>query len=292
MTSSLRTYRLGDATITAIHEMSIEGYPAANLFPTLDLGLLRAPAAGIAPDQQPRSGGDIVLPVNIWLVRTPQYTILIDTGVGNGKIRSQTAFGRLSTPFLEHLAEAGVRPSDVDLVLLTHIHVDHVGWNTQLVDNEWKCTFPNATYHCSELELETYAGDREIFVDSIEPVISSGRMRKVAAAGEEILDGIRFEATPGHTKGHMSIVLTLSGATAYFGGDLAHHPIQVYEPSVSTTFCNDPHEAARSRRQVFARLADTDTLYFSSHFSGELVGRIVSANGRYRWEPLQKQTAR
>ncbi|MBY0612295.1 MAG: MBL fold metallo-hydrolase [Beijerinckiaceae bacterium] len=292
MTSSLRTYRVGDATITAIHEMSIEGFDAGALFPTLDLQVLSDPAAGIAPDQQVRQGGDIVLPVTVWLVRTLRHVILIDTGVGNGKKRGHAAFNHLSTPFLQDLAEAGVRPSDVDMVLLTHIHVDHVGWNTQLIDNEWQCTFPNATYHCSELELETCAGDREIFVDSIEPVISSGRMRKVAAAGEEIVDGIRFEPTPGHTKGHMSIVLTSSNATAYFGGDLAHHPIQVYDPSVSSKFCIEPDEAERSRHRVFARLADTDTLYFSSHFSGELVGRIVTAHGRYRWEPLKQQTMR
>lgn len=286
MQSAIHTYRVGDMTITGIVESEIEGFQAAQLFPTLDLTLLREPAANIAYDQQPRPQGDIVLPVTVWLVQTPRHTILVDTGTGNGKTRSHPAFHQLQTPFLQTFAEAGVTPDQVDLVLHTHLHVDHVGWNTRLVDGSWQCTFENALHYCSELELAPYDGQPDLFADSIEPVISSGRMRTVAQSGETILDGIRFEPTPGHTKGHMSIRLEANGQTAYFGGDLAHHPIQIYDPSQSSRFCINGEEAERSRRRVFSSIANTDTLYFSCHFAGQPAGKIRKADDRFCWNPL------
>ena len=111
-------------------------------------------------------------------------------------------------------------------------------------------------------------------------------MKAVPKAGGAVIDGIRFEPTPGHTTGHMSIIVESNGHTAYFGGDLAHHPIQIYAPELRTVYCTDPDEAERSRRQVFSVLADTNTLFFSSHFVGQPVGRIGKADHRFAWKPL------
>ena len=135
MSLSSSPYSVGRATVTRIYETTIDGLQATYLLPQLDLAMLQDPVAGIASDQQPTPQGDLLLPVNVWLVQKPPHTILIDTGVGNGKRRSHRQFDMLDTPFLETLAQAGVNPDEVDLVLITHLHVDHVGWNTQFVDD-------------------------------------------------------------------------------------------------------------------------------------------------------------
>ena len=253
--------------------------------------------------------GTVPLSVHSWVVQGGGRTILIDTGAGNDKLRpTMTMLDRLHTPYLERLVAAGVRPGDVDAVLLTHLHADHVGWNTRHEDGRWVPTFPNATVMCSGKEWRYLAaltagddtraaaeraaaglGDPTrtpvagVFEDSLAPVEVAGRVRLIEMDGGEVLDGFHYLPTPGHSIDHAAIALTSQGETAVFGGDVMHHQFEIIDPELVSMFCEFPDAARRSRMWLLEHLADTRALYFSSHFTGSSVGHVVREGVDYRW---------
>jgi glyoxylase-like metal-dependent hydrolase (beta-lactamase superfamily II) len=195
---------------------------------------------------------------------------------------------------LERLKATGVTPEMVDYVILTHLHVDHVGWNTHLVDGRWEPTFPNAKYVFSKAEDRYYSDPGNysennrikyiIYQDSILPVIQSGQAEIIDPDGEEFLEGIVFYPVPGHSTGQMAIGLTSNGEEALFGGDIMHHPIQVYRPEWNSIYCVDAEQARASRRWALEYLADRHALFFSSHFAETSAGHVMRKGDGFRWQ--------
>jgi glyoxylase-like metal-dependent hydrolase (beta-lactamase superfamily II) len=181
----------------------------------------------------------------------------------------------------------------VDFVLSTHLHVDHVGWNTRWVNNQWTPTFPNARHFMPQREQKYFASPENrndprycVYEDSVLPFIESRRAELVIADSTEIIEGLRFLSTPGHSLDHMSIVLESRGEKAIFGGDVMHHPLQVYFPRLNSIYCESAHPARSSRRFVLEYAAEYQATYFSTHFPESSVGRISRSAKAFKWSYL------
>ncbi|MFE9699395.1 MBL fold metallo-hydrolase [Streptomyces sp. NPDC006270] len=220
--------------------------------------------------------------------------VLVDTGIGNGKERANPAWHKLRTDFLERLTTAGFAPESVDLVILTHLHADHVGWNTRQVDGAWVPTFPNARYLTSRAEREFWAAyDMEearaqMFRDSVIPVEQAGLLSTVDVPheGVEVAPGLRLIPSPGHTPGHVAVELASRGERALISGDCVHHPVQLAHPVIGACVDIDPRQSEATRRQVLGSLAGTDTLLLGTHFAPPTAGRVVAHGDAYRLEPV------
>ncbi len=221
------------------------------------------------------------LSIHTFVVRTPHHTIVVDTCVGNDRKRSVPLWDHMRSDYPQRLAAAGVVPEEVDYVFCTHMHVDHVGWNTRLENGRFVPTFPNARYlfhraeweHWKETEEEHQA---EVVKDSLLPVVDAG-LAEMVESGHVIEDGVRLCLTPGHTPGHCSVLL--GDGNAVITGDLMHHPFQVAEPGWASRVCWDPEMAARTRREFVERYADTGTRVLGTHFAPPTAVRIESAPG-------------
>jgi glyoxylase-like metal-dependent hydrolase (beta-lactamase superfamily II) len=281
MTTESTSYRVGNARITRITDRLLTTLPGPKVFPDWTESAVTPWRDAMHPEMLSDDGQTLIMSVHSWLVRIDGLVVLVDTGIGNGKSRPfNRVFDQLHTGYLQRLANAGVRPDDVDLVLLTHLHVDHVGWNTRLVDGRWQPTFPNARYVYARAEEDFYAtpaaaSRRMIFDDSVQPLIDAGLVQRLGDRGGEIEAGFRFHPTPGHSVGHMSISLTSGGESALFGGDVMHHPLQLHHPHWNSVFCADGEQTRRSRAWVLDAIRDGG-LYFSSHFPGTSVVRADS----------------
>ncbi|GAA1163111.1 MBL fold metallo-hydrolase [Streptomyces hebeiensis] len=220
--------------------------------------------------------------------------VLVDTGIGNGKERANPAWHDLRTGFLGRLDAAGFSPDSVDLVILTHLHADHVGWNTREAGGEWVPTFPGARYLTSRVEREFWAtydmeeARAQMFRDSVLPVEEAGLLDlvDVPAGGVEITRGLRLLPTPGHTPGHVAVELTSRGETALITGDCVHHPVQLAHPAIGACVDIDPERSEASRRELLCSLADTDTLVLGTHFAPPTAGRVITHEGAYRLAPV------
>lgn len=278
MTTESTIYRVGDASITRITDRLLTTLPGPKILPDWTEAAVAPWRDAMRPEMLNDDGQTLIMSVHSWLIRIGGLTVLVDTGIGNGKSRPfNRVFDQLNTDYLRRLASAGVTPEDVDLVLLTHLHVDHVGWNTRWIDGRWQPTFPNARYVYSQAEEDFYATPaseprRMIFDDSVKPLIEAGLVQRMDNAGGEIEAGFRFHPTPGHSVGHMSISLTSNGQTALFGGDVMHHPLQLHHPDWNSVFCADGEPARESRAWALDAIRNGST-YFSSHFPGSSVVR-------------------
>ncbi|MFF0144759.1 MBL fold metallo-hydrolase [Amycolatopsis sulphurea] len=215
--------------------------------------------------------------------------ILVDTG--NGKQRANPAWHELRTEYPERLAEAGFPPDSVDLVVLTHLHTDHVGRNTREVDGAWVPTFPAARYLTSRVEREFWAGHpmdeprRQMFRDSVLPIEEHGLLDlvDVAEGGTVIAPGVRLIPTPGHTPGQVAVQLDSGGRSALITGDCVHHPVQVAHPEITSCVDIDPALAERTRRALLAGLAGSPTLVLGSHFPAPTVGHVLADGAGLRF---------
>jgi glyoxylase-like metal-dependent hydrolase (beta-lactamase superfamily II) len=230
--------------------------------------------------------------VHSLLVETPDgRRIVVDTGIGNDKPRRIPSWNRMSTDFLERFERVWPRES-VDIVLCTHLHVDHVGWNTMLVDGAWVPTFPNARHCFVRSEYEHWRVEAEspsggysdwandmidgvsVFRDSVEPVADAGLVTFVEADAS-ITPDVRLMPTAGHTPGHVSVVIESRGERAVVAGDLFHFAAQIARPEWSSSLDHDPRESAVTRRAFLTEMAETGSLVFGSHLNGPTAGRIV-----------------
>lgn len=216
--------------------------------------------------------GRLKMSVHALVVETPTRRILVDTGLGNDKTgRSVPTWNNRSDPFLETLTAAGFPPASIDTVVCTHLHVDHVGWNTRLVDGEWVPTFPDARYVFVKREYDYWrdhsgnASDAAVFADSVKPIADAGRADFVAD-DHTLCDDITFIPTPGHSPAHVALHVRSDGAEALLSGDVAHHPCQMAHLDWSSTADFDQAQSMRTRRDLFGRFADTPTLVIAGHF--------------------------
>jgi glyoxylase-like metal-dependent hydrolase (beta-lactamase superfamily II) len=291
---TLQRYRIGDATVTRVTELVLSQVPCGFLFPDRDRSILtHDQPRWIGADNVSADGETLVLSVHSWIVQTGGRTIVIDTGVGNDKSRPlNPIFDRLETPYLERLAAAGVQREDVDFVLTTHLHVDHVGWNTVRDAERWVPTFPNAQYVFSEAEYHFYADAEHVqtpsagvFEDSVQPIVDAGQALLIDAAHQQQVEGFTFHRTKGHSFDHLSISLTSNGEHALFSGDVMHHPVQVAKPDWNSVFCEFQDDARTSRLWALNYAADHGATFFSSHFPGTSAGGIRRAEDGFVWMP-------
>ncbi|SEK11982.1 MBL fold metallo-hydrolase [Paraburkholderia diazotrophica] len=283
-----QVHRVGAATVTRVDETSFALAPD-QLFPAWNPGDGRALEERFTTDSLDLTNRRVPLKTHLWVVELDGLTIVVDTGIGNGKSRPFSAlFDRLDNPVLERLHAAGFQPEQVDLVLLTHLHVDHVGWNTHWQDGRWAPVFPNATYVFGERERDYFAtpeseARRMVFEDSVLPIIKAGQARAVPDAGEEILDGIRFLPTFGHSTGHMAIEIRSRGETALFSGDVMHSALQVHRPEWNSVFCSDHERARESRHGLLTYAAETGATVFAAHFAETSAGTVTRVGSGFEW---------
>jgi glyoxylase-like metal-dependent hydrolase (beta-lactamase superfamily II) len=234
--------------------------------------------------------GNIVINIQAFLVRTRHHTILIDTCVGDHKPRPHRPFWHMQTlnAFLPRLARAGVGPEDVDYVMCTHLHWDHVGWNTQLRDGRWVPTFPKAKYIFARREWEGWealhrSDPQPHLVDSILPVMEA-RQAQLVDSDFALDDEVWLEPTPGHTPGHVSIRLASRGAHAVITGDAIHSPVQCVEPGWIMRADFDPALARTTRRRFLERYCDSGVVVCATHFPEPSMGRVTQRDEAFWFE--------
>jgi glyoxylase-like metal-dependent hydrolase (beta-lactamase superfamily II) len=283
-------HALGDIVIDRIVESICVEFDAAGFFPETTPEDWARHRPWMEPWALDPVTGNLVLAIQAFLLRTRHHTILVDTCVGDHKPRPQRPFWhmlRLNT-FLPRLAAAGVSPQDVDYVMCTHLHWDHVGWNTRLRDGRWVPTFPNAKYVFARVEWDSFeALHRRLpqpqFVDSVLPVMEAGQAQLVET-DFALDDEVWLEPTPGHTAGHVSVRLASRGAQAVVTGDCIHSPVQCLEPGWIMRADLDPALASATRRRFLERCCDSDVLVCATHFPEPSLGRIARRGDAFWFE--------
>jgi glyoxylase-like metal-dependent hydrolase (beta-lactamase superfamily II) len=233
--------------------------------------------------------------VRSYVLQVDGLNILIDACNGNDKQRSIPLAHNLQTAYLQHLAQAGLKPADIHLVLCTHLHADHVGWNTRLENGRWVPTFSNARYLFSRRDYEFYSKQtherfhREAYLDSVLPVVEAGLADMVESdttVHREIEDGVWLEDAAGHSPGSCIVNARRNGSLAVFTGDAFHHPVQLVRPDLHMFADEDPVRAAAVRRRLLDRYADSDTVFFPAHFCGDPAGHVRRTEGHFRYEMM------
>ena len=282
--------RIGAGTATRIEESYEPNFNAVKFFPDWDPAVVQEHAAWLAPDHYDPASGFLKLSVHSWLLAVGGKRILIDACVGNHKPRAaRPKWNMLNTGYLERLAAAGARPEQVDMVMCTHLHVDHVGWNTRLENGRWVPTFPNARYVFSREDYEHYlAIDNDpakgpanlgSFRDSVLPVVEAGLAQMVSGA-TALDESLAVEPAPGHTPGTIAIHFESRGERALFCGDILHHALQVYRPQWNSFACADAAQARASRSRVLEQCAG-GALLMPAHFGAPFACRIDGKGGRF-----------
>lgn len=291
--------RIGEVEVLRVEEMLTPGFEPGFLFPDYDAEVLKQHPQLAQPNFYDAASGKLMSSMHSWMLRVGRHVILIDTACGNDKVRSHPAFARfhlLRKPYLDRLAECGVRPEDVTLVINTHLHVDHVGWNTRLQDGRWVPTFPHARYLMGRAELAHWRDPdgglkghpmgAEVLADSVDPVIDAGLVDLIDF-DEEFLPGLTVQAMRGHTAGQLAVHLRSGGQSALFTGDTFHQPMQVYRPDWCSRFCESPEVANATRRALFDQAAETDAVLFPAHAGVPHAGRIRRRGTDFQFVPLE-----
>jgi len=278
-------WRIGEVTVTKIVEIEVTGgsrfiLPQATYEDVL-------PIAWLQPDFADERGR-LKMSIHALVVEAPSHRIIVDTCLGNDKEnRRIPTWNKLQTSFLADLAAAGYARETIDTVVCTHLHVDHVGWNTILVDGRWVPTFPKARYLMGRVEYAHWTSQLErediaaVLADSVTPVRDGGLVDLVET-DHRVCDEISLVPTAGHTPGHVSVRIASCGEEALITGDFMHHPCQIARPEWSSTADSDPLLARRTREQMLTRLAGTPTLVIGTHFAGRTAGHVVRDGDVFR----------
>ncbi|HBV24838.1 MAG: MBL fold metallo-hydrolase [Acidimicrobiales bacterium] len=279
----MATWNIGDVSITKVLEME-KHWPFSALLPGAeevidDLDWLRP---DFVTDE-----GRMKLSIHALVIESDGQTIIVDTCCGNNKDRpGAPAFDNLETDFLGELSRCGFSPTDVDVVLSTHLHVDHVGWNTQLIDGTWVPTFPNAEYLFVRPEFEHWAAEPQdygpVFEDSVQPIIDAG-LATVVEADHQITANISLELTAGHTPGHVSVVIESGNDMALITGDMTHHPVQFAHPEMASSADWRQDMSTATRFEAYKKWSD-GRLVIGTHFAGRTAGRLKPVGDVWSFE--------
>jgi glyoxylase-like metal-dependent hydrolase (beta-lactamase superfamily II) len=281
------TWRIGEVTVTRILELEATGgsrfiLPQATREVVQEIPWLVPHFAD--PD------GRLKLSIHALVVEAPGRRIIVDTCIGNDKQRDIPAWSGLQTSFLSDLEAAGFAPDSIDTVLCTHLHVDHVGWNTMLVDGRWIPTFPKARYligraeydYWRDEEADNAAPERSPFHDSVKPVWEAGLIDLVET-NHQVCEEVSLTPTLGHTPGHVSIRIRSQGEEALITGDFLHHPCQFARPDWASSADFDPQASTETRKRMFGALADgPPTLVIGTHFAAPTAGHVVRDGDAFR----------
>ncbi|NIP16613.1 MAG: MBL fold metallo-hydrolase [Pseudomonadales bacterium] len=274
-------WQIGEVSVTQIVELSTASL-GPYLLPQADPGaLLEVPWLRPFIDDD----GRIVLSVHALVVESQGERLIVDTCIGNDKERSYPRWNRMQTDFLERLAEAGYPPETIDAVMCTHMHVDHVGWNTRLTEDGWIPTFDRARYLFAEDEWAYWQHEPQEFgpvvEDSVQPIFDAG-LAQVVGQTHRVTDEVWLEPTPGHTPGHVSVHIASAGEEAIITGDMIHHPCQIAHPEWSSSADWDQERSAETRGAFLERYADRPVLVIGTHFAAPTAGRVVRDGDSFR----------
>jgi glyoxylase-like metal-dependent hydrolase (beta-lactamase superfamily II) len=288
------SFAVGDLSVHRIIESEGPLFDPLMFFPTLTRDLLDENRHWLVPQYIHPESGQLMLSIQSYIVRTRHHTILIDSCVGNHKSRADFPFwdSMTSDRYERNLAAAAVGFADIDVVMCTHLHLDHVGWNTRLENGHWVPTFPNAKYLFGDRELafwteqeRTDPGKLPWIADSVLPIVEAGR-HEVVSGGYELSDVVRLIPTPGHTIGHYSVHIGKPGADAIIAGDMVHSPLQVRYPEIGMFADYDGAQGVETRRSLFGKLCDTSTLLCPAHFPSPSTGRLTWWGDGFRYNPV------
>ena len=278
---------IGNIRITQVRE-SLAPVPLEGMFPDADRSVLDANLHWLKPDYVD-DDGQLALSIHALVIESLGKVVVVDTCVGDRPVPGYDALSNRKTTFLADFAAAGFDVNAVDIVMCTHLHFDHVGWNTRLENGKWVPTFPNARYLFNRTEYEYWAGGGEgyahTFDTAVAPVMAAGLVDLVDEH-HRINDEIWFELTPGHSPGHMSVRLSSAGVDAVITGDMVHHPIQFVAPHWAMSADGDVVLASQTRRSFRDRYADSGVRIFGSHFAGSSCGHLIQSGDSFRFDAI------
>jgi glyoxylase-like metal-dependent hydrolase (beta-lactamase superfamily II) len=286
------SFSVGDLTIHRVIEQETSFLPALDMFPGLTPELLAENRAWLREAKALDDADVLILCFQSYIIRTPHHTILVDSCIGNDKPRPGRPKWHMKSDdsYMRGLAAAGIAVTDIDYVMCTHLHVDHVGWNTRLENGRWVPTFPKARYVFARSEYDYWHAQNAKtpvppFEDSVLPVVEA---KKAEIVGHDfaIGDHVRIVPTPGHTPGHVAFAFGKSKDAAVFSGDLMHSPLQTRDPELSPKFDVDPTQSAATRRRFLERYCDTETLCCTAHFPSPSAGRIRRKGNAFTCEAM------
>ena len=285
-------FNVGDFTVHRIIEHETTFLQANDALPTLTPELLAENRGWLQKAGALDANDTLILCFQSYIIKTPHHTILIDSCIGNDKPRPLRPKWNMKTDdaYMRALAASGFSVGDIDFVMCTHLHVDHVGWNTRLENGRWVPTFPKARYVFGKTEFDHWSkenakGEVAPFVDSVLPVVEA-KKAEIVTNDYSIGDHIRILPTPGHTPGHVAFTLGRTRDEAVFAGDLIHTPLQLRYPELSPKFDIDPKQAATTRRSFLERYCDTDTLCCTAHFPSPSTEKIRRHGNGFSCEPV------
>jgi len=281
----MNRWKIGDVSITRVIE-SETPWDGTLLLPEATAANVRKERDWLHPTFTD-DAGLLRMSIHAFVIESRGKRIVVDTCIGNDKERPIPEWNRRQWPFLANLEQAGYPRESVDLVLCTHLHVDHVGWNTMLRGGTWVPTFPNATYLIGGTEWDFFSTAEEPFLkgpvdDSVRPVVAAG-MSQLVDDAHRLTDEVWLESTPGHTPGHFSVRISSRGEEAVITGDLMHHPILCRYPEWDNKFDYDGARAKKTRRAFCERYADSGVLVLGTHFATPSAGRIRKQDDAYRF---------
>jgi glyoxylase-like metal-dependent hydrolase (beta-lactamase superfamily II) len=291
MTVPIYRWRVGEIEITRVLEFEAALFEPTMIHPDLTPEVIATHRNWIEPTLMNPVTGLLVFAFHSTVIRTPHATILVDTCTGNDKDRPhKPRYHRKNWPYLANLATAGFAPEDIDYVLCTHLHVDHVGWNTRLLDGRWVPTFPNARYLFARQEWEywrvaelraKYTTD-PYYEDSLLPIMESGQAQLVAS-DHAFDDSVWIEPWLGHTPGHVCVVARSLRASVILSGDIMHTALQCAEPQLNSCFCVDAEAARTTRRRFLETFSDSPVMVIPGHFPTPTAGWIRSHERSFRF---------
>lgn len=285
----MKTWKIGKVEVTRIVEVNDHTDPLAFLLPEGGSPELMKKYDWLFPNFATPEG-DMKISFQCFVLKAGNHRMMIDTCIGNDRRRQFDIFTNMNTSFLADIAAADCPADKINTVICTHLHFDHVGWNTHKVNGKWVPTFPNARYLFGKTEWEHWnrhprdgSMEAEHLVDSLDPILAAG-LADFVDGEHRITNEIRLIPTPGHTPGHVSVHISSRGQDAVITGDLMHHPVQFAAPDLRGSFDMDPARAVRTRREFMQRYEDRKALVIGSHFCDPTAGWIVRDGQSWRFE--------
>ena len=275
--------QLGNITVQSIVEHEIPFYRPSDFFDEATDEAIAPHRSWLEPKALCPDTGRMIMPVQSYLVRTRHHTILIDTCCGHQKSYADPAewHPRSNAAWLDKLKAAGVTPDDIDYVFCTHLHSDHCGWNTHLLDGRWVPTFPNAKYIIARDEYKATENENsQIFIENVLPIMEA-QQAVLVDTDYALDDEIWLEPTPGHSAGHVAVHLKSGSHHAVMCGDLIHTPLQLAEPEWTPTFDYDRPASTITRKKFLSTHCDSDNLILTAHFPSPSIGYIVPRGKAY-----------